>query len=65
MKHYERQKRLNGRFVADDEPAVSKLTIRVPPSLRAEVERIADGRVAEWVRDAIAEKLARETQDCA
>ncbi len=61
MKHYENQKRLNGRFVTDSEPAISKLTVRVPPSLRIEVERIANGNVAEWIREAIAEKLARES----
>jgi hypothetical protein len=62
MKHYESQKRLNGKFVADGEPAVSKLTVRVSPTLRAEVERMSNGKVAEWLREAIAEKIARETQ---
>lgn len=62
MSHYEEQKRVNGRFATDAEAAVSKLTVRVPPSLRAEVEQMANGKVAEWLREAIAEKLAREQQ---
>lgn len=60
MSHYQEQKRLNGRFTTDSEPAVSKLTVRVPPSLRAEVEQIADGKVAEWLREAIIEKLRKD-----
>ena len=63
MSHYEEQKRVNGRFATDAEPSVSKLTVRVPPSLRAKVEKISNGKVAEWLRDAIAEKLEREQQD--
>lgn len=60
MNHHQQQKRVNGRFATDAEPAVSKLTVRVPPSLRAEVEQIADGKVAEWLREAILEKLRKD-----
>ncbi len=62
MSHYEEQKRVNGRFATDVEPAVAKLTVRVSPSLRAEVEQLSNGKVAEWLRAAIAEKIAREQQ---
>lgn len=62
MNYHETQKRVNGRFATDTEPAVSKLTVRVPHSLRAEVEKLANGRIAQWLREAIAEKIAREQQ---
>jgi hypothetical protein len=62
MSHYEEQKRVNGRFATEVEPSVSKLTVRVPPSLRAKVEQMADGKVADWLREAIFEKIEREQQ---
>lgn len=60
MNYHKSQKRVNGRFATDAEPAVCKLTVRVPPSLREEVEQMANGKVADWLREAIAEKIARE-----
>ncbi|WP_373529113.1 hypothetical protein [Nostoc sp.] len=63
MSHYEEQKRVNGRFATEAEPSLSKLTVRVPPSLRAKVEQMANGKVADWLREAIAEKLEREQQN--
>lgn len=63
MKHYERQERAKGKFVtANPEVASAKLTVRVTPSLRSQVEAIAGNHVAEWLRAAILEKLDREIQ---
>lgn len=61
MKHYENQQRLNGKFATSSpEVASKKLTVRVPPSLRLRVERVAGESVADWLREAIVEKLNRE-----
>jgi hypothetical protein len=49
-----------GKFKSDSEPIVSKLSFRLPPSLRAEVERIAGDQIAAWLREAVVEKLERE-----
>jgi hypothetical protein len=58
------RKRINGRFVTENpEPAKNKLTVRVTDSLRDDVERVAQGRVAEWLRQAIVEKLNKEQLD--
>lgn len=55
------RKRLRGKFVTENpESANAKLTVRVTPSLREEVESIAGKNVAAWLRQAIIEKLNRE-----
>lgn len=56
----------HGRFATDREPNVRKFTVRVSPSLEQKVKTVAGKDVAAWLREAITEKLARETQnDCA
>lgn len=60
-KHYEKQKRINGQFAtANPEPADAKLTFRVTPSLRREIEQVAGDRVGDWLRQAVIEKLNKE-----
>lgn len=49
-----------GRFTTESEPALSKLTVRVPTSLRAQVEQLAGDKMADWLRAAIIEKLNRD-----
>lgn len=51
----------SGQFVTDSEPVVSKpISVRLPPSLEAELRAVAGDAVAPWIREAIAEKLKRE-----
>lgn len=38
--------------------------VRLPIDLDAAVRELAGEELSDWVREAIAEKLARETQDC-
>lgn len=60
-KHYEGQKRINGKFVSDNpKSAKAKLTVRVTDDLRNDVELAAKGKVADWLREAILEKLNKE-----
>lgn len=50
----------SGQFVTDSEPVVSKpISVRLPPSLEAELRAVAGDRIAPWIREAIAEKLKR------
>lgn len=65
-KHYETQRRIEGKFVSSNpESAVTKLTVRVTPSLRREVEQVAGSKVADWLRQAIIEKLNKENTESA
>ena len=58
-----RERDKNGRFAAEvDEARLENFSFRVPASLKNEVKRIAGKRTAEWLREAIAEKLEREQQ---
>jgi len=51
----------SGKFVTDKEPVVSQpISVRLPPSLLAELRAYAGDAVAPWIREAIAEKLDRE-----
>lgn len=51
----------SGKFVTDREPVVSKpISVRLPPSLEAELRAVAGDAVAPWIREAIAEKLERD-----
>lgn len=51
----------SGQFVTGSEPVVSKpISVRLPPSLEAELRKAAGGAIAPWIREAIAEKLKRE-----
>jgi hypothetical protein len=51
----------SGKFVTDQEPVVSKpISVRLPPSLEAELRAVAGDAVAPWIREAIAEKLERD-----
>lgn len=59
---FEEQERSNGRFASDD-PALTKLTVRVSHAVRSQVERAAQGRVADWLREAIAEKLEKKDSE--
>ncbi|MUL38301.1 hypothetical protein [Gloeocapsopsis dulcis] len=53
----------SGKFITDSEPVISKpISIRLPPSLEAELRAVAGDAVAPWIRAAIAEKLARDKQ---
>lgn len=54
--------RVNGRFYSESEPNTFKLTLRMPESLAQEMKQAAGVEMAAWVRDAIAEKVAREKQ---
>ncbi|MBD2309552.1 hypothetical protein H6G17_29365 [Chroococcidiopsis sp. FACHB-1243] len=52
-----------GRFTTDaEEASLENFSFRVPASLKKEVKRVAGKRTAEWLRQAIAEKLEREQQ---
>lgn len=63
MKHYEEQKRINGKFTTDNpKSAKAKLTVRVTDDLRNNVELAAKGKVADWLREAILEKLNKELE---
>lgn len=57
-------KRINGKFVSESEPNKYKLTLRIPESWAEQLQQVADGEVAEYVRAAIAEKLEREIGNC-
>ncbi|MDV2997543.1 MAG: hypothetical protein N4J56_007248 [Chroococcidiopsis sp. SAG 2025] len=47
--------------VQGTEPVAKKpLTVKLPVSMDAAVREIAGDRLADWVRDAIAQKLAQE-----
>ncbi|WP_218596928.1 hypothetical protein [Chroogloeocystis siderophila] len=49
--------------MTDSEPVISKpISIRLPPSLEAELRAVAKDALAPWIREAIAEKLARDKQ---
>lgn len=49
--------------VQGSEPVAKKpLTVKLPVSMDAAVREIAGENLADWVRDAIAEKLAKEKQ---
>ena len=50
-----------GKFFTESEPNSRNLTVRVPGSMHSQLQTVAGDRLAAWVRDAIAEKLARET----
>jgi predicted DNA-binding protein len=53
----------SGKFVTDKEPVVSKpISIRLPPSLEAELKAVAGDKIASWIREAISEKLERDKQ---
>lgn len=63
-KHYENQKRIGGKFVTENPKAAkAKLTVRVTDSLRDDVELAAKGKVADWLREAIIEKLNKELEN--
>lgn len=49
------------------EPLAKKIIgVRLPVSMDATVRELAGDDLSEWIREAIAEKLARESQqDCA
>lgn len=51
----------SGKFRSDSEPNKSKLTLRLPSSLHEQLREVAGDEVAAWVREAIAEKLQRHT----
>jgi len=61
-----KERDLHGRFATHaDEARLENFSFRVPASLKTEVKRVAGKHTAEWLRQAIAEKLAREShQDC-
>ena len=62
-KHYEQQRRIGGKFVTENPKAAkAKLTVRVTDSLREDVELAANGKVADWLREAIIEKLNKELE---
>lgn len=51
----------SGQFVTNSEPVISKpISVRLPPSLEAELREVAGDAVAPWIGKAIAEKLERE-----
>jgi len=51
----------SGRFATSNpEPAKANLNVRVSASLKAQVEAVAGNELANWLREAITEKLARE-----
>ena len=51
---------VTGQFYSDGEAIADKITFRVPPSLREEAEALANGNLAEWLRQAMAEKIKNE-----
>lgn len=62
--HYKNQKRSQGKFATDNpEPTSAKLTVRMTPTLRARIEAAAGNKVADWVREAIIEKLNKENSN--
>jgi hypothetical protein len=58
----ERQKdNVTGQFIAKgDEPIASKITFRVPKSLRSEAEQLANGDLASWLRQAMINEIERQ-----
>lgn len=56
---------VTGQFYSDGEAIASKITFRVPPSLRKEAEALANGDLAEWLRQAMAEKIKNERSQSA
>jgi len=58
-----RERDEHGRFATDVEEArLENFSFRVPASLKNKVKQVAGKRTAEWLREAIAEKLEREQQ---
>ncbi len=58
-----RKRDLSGKFTTSVEEArLENFSFRVPATLKNEVKRVAGKRTAEWLREAIAEKLAREQE---
>lgn len=55
------RKRVNGKFYSDGEPNTERIAVRVPPSIYLDVIDASNGEIAKFVRDAIAEKLQRST----
>lgn len=52
-----------GRFLAaGDEPIIHRVSFKLPASLKAELETSAGSRLSAWLREAVAEKLAKEAQ---
>lgn len=66
MKNYTHNK-ATGKFCSPNpEPLAKKaVSARLPVSIDTAVRELAGEDLSNWVREAIAEKLARETQDCA
>lgn len=56
-----------GRFCpTNSEPLGKRIGIRLPASTENRVRQVAGKDLSDWVREAIEEKLARESQqDCA
>lgn len=53
------------KFTCDGEPKTAKLTFRVPLTIKQKVELAANGDIANWVREAIVEKLEHAVQKVA
>lgn len=54
------RKRIRGKFHSETEPNTEIVTIRLPASMYLSLIDASGGSIPSWVREAIAEKLARE-----
>ncbi len=52
----------SGKFYSESKPNRFKLTLRIPDDMALELKDLAGQDVAQWVREAIAQKLEREKQ---
>lgn len=60
MKTHEQRRDTQGKFTTDKEARLTNFTFRVDSALKEEVKQIAGDRMAQWLREAVIEKIARE-----
>lgn len=49
-----------GKFTAEEESRIENLNVRVSKGLKQRVKAVSGDRTADWLREAVLEKLARE-----
>lgn len=59
------RQRVNGKFHTDGEPNTERIAVRVPPSIYLDLIDASEGKIPQFVREAIIEKLQRIQQESA
>lgn len=55
-------KEKNGRFTYVSDPLKKGIYLRLTENLDKEVKEVSEGRVTDWIRQAVIEKLQRENR---